>query len=200
MLRFRSREFLYALRTRTTRLLLQRFLVVLPAVDFIMKNTKKTIVRVGQGYDLHRLEPGRGLILAGVTVPFEKGSVGHSDADVVFHAVIDALLGAAALGDIGEHFPDTDPDYKGIDSAVLLQLTLKKLRNAGFAPVNIDLTIVAEKPKLSDYKPAMRKSLSEQLDLDQAAVNIKAKTNEGLGPLGRGEAIACWAIASLAID
>ncbi len=182
-----------------THLLSQRFLVILPAVGFAMKNAKKTIVRVGQGYDLHRLEPGRRLILAGVSVPFEKGSVGHSDADVVFHAVIDALLGGAGLGDIGEHFPDTDPDYKGIDSAVLLQLALKKIRDAGFSPVNVDLTIIAEKPKLSDYKSAMLKNLSEQLDLDQTAVNIKAKTNEGLGPIGRGEAIACWAIASLTI-
>jgi len=164
-----------------------------------MKNTEKTIVRIGHGYDLHRLEPGRRLILAGVSVPFEKGLAGHSDADVVFHAVIDALLGGAGLGDIGEHFPDTDPDYKGLDSAVLLQLTLKKLRDAGFAPVNVDLTIIAEKPKLSDYKSAMLKNLSEQLDLDHAAVNIKAKTNEGLGPIGCGEAIACWAIASLTI-
>ncbi|MCK5269343.1 MAG: 2-C-methyl-D-erythritol 2,4-cyclodiphosphate synthase [Sedimentisphaerales bacterium] len=158
------------------------------------------MVRVGQGYDLHRLEPGRKLILAGVTVPFEKGLAGHSDADVVFHAVIDALLGAAALGDIGEHFPDTDPDYKDIDSATLLQLTLEKVRDAGFAPANVDVTIVAEKPKLGNYKPAMRKNLSEQLGLDQAAVNIKAKTNEGLGPIGRGEAVACRAIASLTID
>jgi len=163
-----------------------------------MKNAEKTIVRVGQGYDLHRLEPDRRLILAGVTVPFEKGLAGHSDADVVFHAVIDALLGGAGLGDIGEHFPDTDPDYKGLDSAVLLQLTLKKLRDAGFVPANVDVTIIAEKPKLSDYKPAMRENLAEQLDLDQTTVNIKAKTNEGLGPVGRGEAIACWAIASLA--
>jgi len=156
------------------------------------------IVRVGHGYDLHRLEAGRKLILAGVELASEVGPAGHSDADVVLHAVIDALLGGAGLGDIGEHFPDTDPAYAGIDSGLLLEQTLDKVGQGGFTPVNVDVTIIAEKPKLKDYKPAMRQRLAQMLNLAEDAVNIKAKTNEGVGEIGKGEAIACMAVVGLA--
>ena len=156
------------------------------------------IVRIGQGYDLHRLIKGRKMILAGVPIPFEIGPAGHSDADVVLHAVIDALLGAAGLDDIGRQFPDTDPAYKDADSAVLLTEVLKKVAAAGFAPVNVDTTIIAEKPKLADYTDTMRQKLARLLDIAPDAVGIKAKTNEGLGDIGSGCAIACHAIVSLA--
>jgi len=156
------------------------------------------IVRIGQGYDLHRLAAGRKLILAGVEVASEVGPAGHSDADVVLHAVIDALLGAAGLGDIGEHFPDTDPAYAGIDSGLLLEQALDKVWQGGYTPVNVDVTIIAEKPKLKDHKPAMRQRLAKMLNLAEDAVNIKAKTNEGVGEIGKGEAIACWAVVGLA--
>ena len=157
------------------------------------------IVRVGQGYDLHRLVEGRKLILGGVEVSSKVGPAGHSDADVVLHAVIDALLGAAGLGDIGEHFPDTDPAYAGIDSGLLLARALDKVGQGGYRPVNVDVTIIAEKPKLKEYKPAMRQRLAKMLDLAEEAVNIKAKTNEGLGEIGKGEAIACMAVVGLAV-
>ena len=157
------------------------------------------IVRVGQGYDLHRLAAGRKLILAGVELASEVGPAGHSDADVVLHAVIDALLGAAGLGDIGEHFPDTDPAYAGIDSGLLLEQALDKVGQSGYTPVNVDVTIMAEQPKLKEYKPAMRRRLAKMLNLAEDAVNIKAKTNEGLGEIGKGEAIACMAIVGLAL-
>jgi 2-C-methyl-D-erythritol 2,4-cyclodiphosphate synthase len=157
------------------------------------------IVRVGQGYDLHRLAEGRKLFLAGVEVASEVGSAGHSDADVVLHAVIDALLGAAGLGDIGEHFPDTDPAFAGIDSGLLLTQVLDKVWQGGFTPVNVDVTIIAEKPKLKEYKPAMRQRLSKMLNLAEEAVSIKAKTNEGIGEIGKGEAIACMAVVGLAL-
>ena len=155
------------------------------------------IVRVGHGYDLHRLAAGRKLILAGVEVASDVGPVGHSDADVVLHAVIDALLGGAGLGDIGEHFPDTDPAYAGIDSGLLLEEALDKVGQGGYTPVNVDVTIIVEKPKLKDYKPAMRRRLAKMLNLAEDAVNIKAKTNEGLGPIGEGKAISCLAVVSL---
>lgn len=152
-------------------------------------------MRIGQGYDLHRLEPGRPLILGGVTVPFERGLVGHSDADVVIHSVIDALLGAAALGNIGQSFPDTDPEYKDADSMGLLAATLKQLAANGYDIVNIDATIVAEKPKLSPYLPQMRDRIAATLGIDTGAVSVKAKTNECVGPEGRGEAISAQAVA-----
>jgi len=161
------------------------------------KNNPGEIIRVGQGYDIHRLETGCPLILAGVHIPYEMGLAGHSDADVLLHAVIDALLGAAALGDIGEHFPDTDPAYRRIDSRVLLQRTLEMLREAGYRPGNVDVTIIAEKPRLGGYKQILRNNLSEALELKPENVNIKAKTNEGLGELGAGRAIACQAVALL---
>ena len=155
------------------------------------------IVRVGHGYDLHRLAAGRKLILAGVEVASEVGPAGHSDADVVLHAVIDALLGAAGLGDIGEHFPDTDAAYAGIDSGLLLEQALDKVGQVGYTPVNVDITIIAEKPKLKEYKPMMRQQLAKMLNLAEDAVNIKAKTNEGVGEIGKGEAIACMAVVGL---
>ena len=155
------------------------------------------IVRVGHGYDLHRCQSGRKLILAGLEIPAQKGLAGHSDADVVLHAVIDALLGAAGLGDIGEKFPDTDPQYEGIDSSVLLARTMEQVRAVGYVPVNVDTTIIAETPKLQAYKPAMRQNLAQMLGLAAEAVSIKAKTNEGLGDIGAGRAIACVAIVGL---
>jgi len=155
------------------------------------------ISRVGLGYDLHRLVPDRKLILAGIQIPYEKGLAGHSDADVVLHAVIDAMLGAAGLEDIGQQFPDTDPAYKDIDSKDLLKITCEKVSRAGFTPVNLALTIIAESPKLKNYKPLMKNKLSELLGLPPHAVSVKAKTNETLGELGQGLAIACHAMISL---
>jgi len=160
----------------------------------------KTIVRVGQGYDLHRLEAGRKFILAGVAITWDKGPAGHSDGDVVLHAVIDGLFGAAGMGDIGEHFPDSDPAYKDIDSSELLGQAREMIEAAGYVPVNVDVTVITEKPKLSDYKGEMRRNLAKMLGLETNAVSIKAKTNEGLGDVGQGKAIACQAIVSLAIS
>jgi 2-C-methyl-D-erythritol 2,4-cyclodiphosphate synthase len=154
--------------------------------------------RIGQGYDVHALVPGRKLVLGGVEIPFGKGLAGHSDADALLHAVIDALLGAAALGDIGTHFPDTSPAFAGADSRRLLRCTLGLVRQAGFAPANVDATIIAQSPKLAAFIPAMRKNLAEDLDLPEGQVNIKAKTNEKLGYLGRSEAIEAQAAALLA--
>jgi len=155
------------------------------------------IVRVGQGYDVHRLAAGRPLVLAGVHIDYEMGLLGHSDGDVVLHAVIDALLGAAGLEDIGEQYPDTDPAYEGIDSAELLSLTRQKIAARGYAVVNVDATIIAERPKLGKHKPAMRGRLAQLLELETDAVSIKAKTNEGLGQIGKAQAIAAEAIVSL---
>ncbi len=151
-------------------------------------------LRVGLGHDTHRLVEGRPLILAGVTIPFDRGLYGHSDADVVLHAVADALLGAAGLGDIGEQFPDTDPQWKGLDSAVLLRAVLERVAAAGFQPINCDVIVFAQLPKLTPHKPALRRRLAELLGLPESDVNLKAKTGELVGPIGRGEAIACEAI------
>ena len=159
--------------------------------------TLPIIHRIGQGYDLHRLEPDRKLILAGVEVPYHLGLFGHSDADVVIHAVIDALLGAAGLEDIGELFPDNDPKYKDADSTILLQEVMQKVIEKGFHPVNLDVTIIAEQPKLKDFKPLMRKNLAGLLKIDIAAVCVKAKTNEKVGPEGQGKAISCLTAVSL---
>ncbi len=163
-----------------------------------MIGISEMIDRIGHGYDLHRMGPGRKLILAGIEIPMPEGLVGHSDADVVYHAVIDALLGGAGLGDIGEQFSDQDPAYKGADSGVLLKRTLELVAEAGYCPVNVDLTIIAERPKLGPYKWAMRERLAELLEVATDAVSVKAKTNEGLGETGKGEAIICHAIAGLA--
>ncbi len=154
-------------------------------------------IRVGNGYDVHRLEEGRKLILCGVEVPHDKGLLGHSDADVATHALIDALLGAAGLGDIGSHFPDTDPAYKGIYSIQLLEHTAALLKKEGWSVENVDLIIVAQKPKLLPYFPAMREKLAQALEIGAEQVNIKGKTEEKLGFTGRMEGMKAYAVALL---
>jgi len=154
-------------------------------------------VRIGQGYDVHALVQGRKLIVGGVTIPFEKGLAGHSDADVLIHAVCDALLGAAALGDIGLHFPDTDPKHRNANSRAFLREVAKKVRLAGFSIVNLDATIIAQAPKMAPHTAAMVANLAADLEIDLGQVNIKAKTAERLGAIGRGEGIAAEAIALL---
>lgn len=151
-------------------------------------------MRIGHGYDVHRLVPGRDLILGGVKIPYEMGLDGHSDADVLYHAVMDALLGAAALGDIGRHFPDTDPAYKGADSGVLLDAVGMKLKEAGYRVENIDVTMIAQKPKLKEYIPQMQKNIVRILGLSDGAVNVKATTEEQLGFTGDGSGMACHAV------
>ena len=153
------------------------------------------MIRVGQGYDVHQLVEGRPLILGGVTIPFERGLLGHSDADVLLHAVTDALLGAAALGDIGRHFPDTDPRYQGADSRVLLRASVELLRDYGWKIGNVDATIIAQRPKIAGYVPDMVINMAADLGVDVRNVNVKGKTNESLGYLGRGEAIEAQAVA-----
>lgn len=157
----------------------------------IMENKN---MRIGSGYDVHRLVEGRKLILGGVEIPFEKGLLGHSDADVLLHAVADALLGAAALGDIGLHFPDTDPAYEGISSLKLLGITGDLLKEKGFRIVNIDATVIAQRPKLRPYIEQMVKNIAEVLQLEVSAVNVKATTEEGLGFTGEGLGIASSAV------
>ena len=152
-------------------------------------------MRVGLGYDVHALVPGRPLTLGGVRIPYLQGLQGHSDADVLLHAISDALLGAIADGDIGKHFPDTDPQYKNIQSTLLLKKVAATVREKGFHIVNIDSTIVAQKPKLSDFIPRMVSEIAGVLDMDTGRVNVKATTTEGLGFTGRGEGIAAYAIA-----
>lgn len=154
-------------------------------------------MRVGMGYDVHKFQQGRPLIIGGVTIPYEKGLLGHSDADVLLHGIKDALLGAAALGDIGKHFPDTDPKYRGASSLELLVHVGKQLQQAGYRVNNIDGTIIAEKPKMAPYIPAMRKNIAEALKINEDQINIKATTTEGLGFEGRKEGIASMAIASI---
>ncbi len=155
-------------------------------------------LRIGQGYDVHALVAGRALIIGGVQVPHTKGLLGHSDADVLLHAVTDALLGAAALGDIGRHFPDTDARFAGADSRLLLREAMKLVRAAGYQVVNLDSTVIAQKPKLASYLPLMRNNLAADLNVPLDCVNIKAKTNEELGALGREEGIAAQAVILLA--
>jgi 2-C-methyl-D-erythritol 4-phosphate cytidylyltransferase/2-C-methyl-D-erythritol 2,4-cyclodiphosphate synthase len=154
-------------------------------------------VRAGTGYDLHRIVPGRALVLGGVTIATDRGAEGHSDADAVCHAVTDALLGAACLGDIGRHFPDTVPAWKGASSTALLERAAGMIRGAGFDIANVDATILLEHPKLSPFVEAIRGGLADALDVSVECVSIKAKTNEGLDAVGRGEAIACHAVALL---
>lgn len=153
--------------------------------------------RTGIGYDVHRLVEGRKLILGGVDIPFEKGLLGHSDADVLLHAIADALLGAAGLGDIGIHFPDSDQSYKGISSRKLLAVVAQKIRDNNFSISNVDSVIVAQRPKLASFIPAMRENIASDLGVDIGAVNVKATTTEGLGPEGRGEGIASQAVCTL---
>lgn len=154
-------------------------------------------MRVGIGFDAHRLVEGRNLVLGGVTIPFEKGLLGHSDADVLVHAINDALLGAAALGDIGMHFPDTDMSYKDISSLILLKKVAELLRDAGFGVVNIDSVICAEKPKLAPYIQKMRQNIAHTLGIAEEKVSIKATTTEGMGYEGRGEGISAQAICMI---
>ena len=153
--------------------------------------------RVGTGFDVHALVEGRPLVLCGVAVPWEKGLLGHSDADVALHALMDALLGAVALGDIGKHFPDTDDRYKGADSRKLLETVVKLLDAEGWKVNNVDVTIIAQRPKLAPFIPQMKKTVAQDLGVDAGAVNIKATTTEKLGFTGRGEGIAAEVIASL---
>ena len=153
------------------------------------------MIRVGQGYDVHRLTEGRALILGGVNIPYEKGLLGHSDADVLAHAVMDALLGAAALGDIGQLFPDTDDRFEGADSLQLLRRVRGVLRANGWVIVNTDATIVAQKPKLMPYLPEMCRNLADAMAIDERRVSVKATTEEHLGFTGRGEGISAMAVA-----
>lgn len=154
-------------------------------------------MRVGVGYDAHRLVEGRPLVLGGVTIPHEKGLAGHSDADVLLHAISDALLGAVALGDLGTHFPDTDPAWGGADSMTLLERVSEKVRDAGYAPHNVDGTIVLERPKLRPYIDSMRENVSAGIDVPVDYVSIKATTNEGLGAIGRGEGAVARSVCTV---
>ena len=153
------------------------------------------IPRIGQGYDVHRLTEGRALVLGGVTVPYERGLLGHSDADVVLHALMDALLGAAALGDIGKHFPDTDPAYAGADSLKLLERVADLLARRGWRVGNVDATLLAQSPKLAPYLPAMAENLAARLGIARNQVSVKATTEEKLGFTGSGEGMAAHAVA-----
>ena len=154
-------------------------------------------MRIGQGYDVHRLVEGRKLIIGGVDIPYEKGLLGHSDADVLLHAVMDALVGAAALGDIGQHFPDSDERYKGISSIVLLKEVGKILQENGYMIENIDSTVIAQRPKLLPYRPQMAENIAAALGIEKEQVSVKATTEEGLGFTGTGEGISAQAIALL---
>ena len=156
-----------------------------------------TNLRIGHGYDVHRLTEGRPLILGGVTIPFEKGLLGHSDADVLLHAVMDAALGAAALGDIGKLFPDSDEAYRGISSLLLLERTAERLTQAGYCVVNIDATVVAQRPRIASYIPQMRENIAAALQISVGQVSVKGTTEEKLGFTGDGSGIACHAVCLL---
>jgi 2-C-methyl-D-erythritol 2,4-cyclodiphosphate synthase len=153
--------------------------------------------RIGEGWDVHALVPGRKLILGGVEIPHTAGLLGHSDADVLLHAITDAVLGAAGLGDIGRHFPDTDVQFKGADSSVLLQEAMRRVREAGYELVNIDSTVIAQAPKLAPHMAAMNASVAKALGVQPGQVNVKAKTAEKLGPVGMGQSIEARAVALL---
>ncbi len=154
-------------------------------------------MRIGHGYDVHKLVEGRDLILGGVKIDYEKGLLGHSDADVLLHAVSDALLGAAGLGDIGKHFPDTDPQYKGADSLVLLQVVAQRVKEAGYRVSNIDVTMIAQRPKLKDHIPQMVLNIASAVGIAPGRVNVKATTEEKLGFTGTGEGMSCHAVCLL---
>lgn len=154
-------------------------------------------MRIGHGYDVHKLVPGRDLILGGVKIDYELGLLGHSDADVLLHAVSDALLGAAGLGDIGRHFPDTDPQYKGADSRKLLEIVAQKVWDAGYQVGNIDVTMIAQRPKLKDHIPQMAENIASAVGVDAGQVNVKATTEEKLGFTGEGLGMACHAVCLL---
>ena len=151
-------------------------------------------MKVGHGYDIHKLVSGRKLVIGGVEVPYSKGLFGHTDADVLIHAIIDGLLGAMCLGDIGQHFPDNDPKWKSANSLDLLEVVYISLKNKGFKIINIDSTIVCEEPKLASYIPKMKKTLAQALEIREDQINIKAKTNEGLDSTGEKNAICSWAV------
>ena len=157
-------------------------------------------MRIGHGYDVHRLVEGRDLILGGVKIPHTMGLLGHSDADVLLHAVSDSLLGAAGLGDIGKHFPDTDPQYKGADSLKLLQIVGQKIAEAGYRVGNIDVTMIAQAPKLRPYIAEMEHNIAEAVNVDISCVNVKATTEERLGFTGSGEGMSCHAVCLLVVD
>ena len=154
-------------------------------------------MRIGHGYDVHRLVEGRDLILGGVKIEYEKGLLGHSDADVLLHAVSDALLGAAGLGDIGRHFPDTDPKYEGADSLELLRQVAGKVAAAGYRVGNVDVTMIAQRPRLKDFIPQMEQNIASALDVEPGRINVKATTEERLGFTGSGEGMACHAVCLL---
>jgi 2-C-methyl-D-erythritol 2,4-cyclodiphosphate synthase len=154
-------------------------------------------MRIGTGYDAHRLVSGRPLVLGGVRIPHDRGLAGHSDADVLLHALADALLGAAALGDLGRHFPDTDAEWAGADSRALLSTVVEEVRAAGYAPHNVDATVVLERPKLRPHIDAMRANIADVLDLAPGAVSVKATTNEGLGAIGGGEGAVAHAVCTI---
>ncbi len=154
-------------------------------------------MRIGHGYDVHKLVEGRDLILGGVKIDYEKGLLGHSDADVLLHAVSDALLGAAGLGDIGKHFPDTDPQYKGADSLVLLTVVAQRVKEAGYRVSNIDVTMIAQRPKLKDHIPQMVLNIADAVGIAPDRVNVKATTEEKLGFTGTGEGMSCHAVCLL---
>jgi 2-C-methyl-D-erythritol 2,4-cyclodiphosphate synthase len=154
-------------------------------------------MRIGFGYDVHRLVAGRPLVLGGIVIPFEKGLLGHSDADVLVHAICDALLGAAAMGDIGLHFPDTDPKFKGISSLKLLASTTSMIKKTGFEVGNIDATILAEAPKINPYRAEMQHSLAHTMKIDPDRISVKATTAEGLGFIGKGDGMAAMSVALL---
>lgn len=163
----------------------------------VVKERKLIYMRVGMGYDVHRLVEGRDLIIGGVKIPYEKGLDGHSDADVLLHAVMDALLGAAALGDIGKHFPDTDPEYEGANSVRLLEQVGGLIEEAGYLIENIDATIIAQRPKMRDYIDTMRENIARALGIEINQVNVKATTEEGLGFTGEGAGISSQAVCCL---
>lgn len=157
-------------------------------------------MRIGFGYDVHRLVAGRKLVLGGITIPYEKGLLGHSDADVILHAVCDALLGAAGMGDIGRHFPDSDPRFKDLASIKLLRSVYAMLRAQGFRVHNIDVTLVAEAPRIAEYKAAMQKKIAQTIEIGPDRVNVKATTTEGLGMIGKGEGMAAMCVALIEPD
>ena len=159
--------------------------------------TQPVNLRVGEGWDVHALVPGRELVIGGVHIPHTLGLLGHSDADVLLHAITDALLGAAGLGDIGSHFPDTDPRFQGADSAVLLASAAGQIRQAGWQILNVDSTVVAQAPRLAPYREAMRQSIAKALDITPEQVNVKAKTAEKLGPVGQQQSIEARAVVLL---
>ena len=156
-------------------------------------------MRIGHGYDVHKLVEGRDLILGGVKIPYEKGLLGHSDADVLLHAIMDALLGASGLGDIGKHFPDNDNNFKGIDSRILLKHTVSLLKEKGYSIVNIDATVIAQRPKLRPYIDQMEENIAKVLRIERDQINVKATTEERLGFTGREEGMACAAVVSVVV-